>query len=65
MFWTRVRRVLAVTGKVAVFCGRILLLILGRVGAVLMIIGSGMKGGHSADEQAIALYLPPRDEYRP
>ena len=35
-----------------------------RLGAVLMIIGSGIKGGRSADASAPALYKKPTD-YRP
>jgi hypothetical protein len=35
-----------------------------RVGAVLLIIGSGLKGGRSADEGARALNEKPTD-YRP
>jgi hypothetical protein len=35
-----------------------------RVGAVLMIVGSGLKGGRSADESAASLAKKPT-EYRP
>jgi hypothetical protein len=57
MIWKRIGHALLTTG-------RILLIVLGRIGTVLMILGSGLKGGHSADEQARALYMP-RKDYRP
>jgi hypothetical protein len=39
--------------------------VLERVGTVLAIVGSGTKGGRSADPEAQSMYLPPKDEYRP
>lgn len=45
--------------------GRVVSKVLDRLGTVLVIVFSGMNGGHGADPAARSLYMPPKDEYRP